>query len=180
MKLCKIRVKYLIVCSLLKHPESGIFSFFFFSDGTRILSQGITLSSHVLYHLIHTCTFEFSLYMVFLFVCLFGWGLNSGHCITWGLQSILFCTWEVLWICLGLHRTVILPISASQVARITGVIHRCPGIHLDFVCLFVCSLVGEQWELSFWTQGLVLAVLVGYTIWTTFLSFLLKFFCFIL
>jgi hypothetical protein len=51
------------------------------------------------------------------------------------LQSILlllfFWRWggEVLQtICLGWLQNSILPVSASQVARITGVSHRCPAL----------------------------------------------------
>jgi hypothetical protein len=35
-------------------------------------------------------------------------------------------------ICPGLPRTVTLPISTSQVARITGVSHQCPAAHFFY------------------------------------------------
>jgi hypothetical protein len=39
-------------------------------------------------------------------------------------------------ICLGYPQTVILPISASQVARITGVSYQCPAALLMFPCAY--------------------------------------------
>jgi hypothetical protein len=53
--------------------------------------------------------------------------LQSGHFITWSSPSVhlsLFTFWRCDFetICLGWPQTMILPISASQVARITGVI----------------------------------------------------------
>jgi hypothetical protein len=60
-------------------------------------------------------------------------------------MSSFFCWDEVLWIfCLGWPQTAILPISASQVARISAVSHWNPAYLFFF----------RYWG---WTQGLVLA-----------------------
>jgi hypothetical protein len=77
----------------------------------------------------------------FLFLLLFFfqyWGLNSGPSL-WATAPALFCDglfWNrVPWtICPGWLQTVILLISASWVARITGVSHRC-WLQLRFLFL---------------------------------------------
>jgi hypothetical protein len=57
---------------------------------------------------------------------------------------------KILWtICLGWPQTVILPISASQAARITGVSHWCPAWkNHSFI---------HSFSAGDWTQGLVYA-----------------------
>jgi hypothetical protein len=65
------------------------------------------------------------------FFVLWYWGLNSGS-TPWAILPALFL-WRVLWdrvswtICQGWLWTVILLISASWVARITGMSHHCPA-----------------------------------------------------
>jgi hypothetical protein len=73
----------------------------------------------------------------FFFVCVCYWGLNSGPS-PWATPPALFL-WRVFWdrvlwtICPGWPRTVILLISASWVARITGMSHW----HLAYECIFL-------------------------------------------
>jgi hypothetical protein len=78
------------------------------------------------------------------------WGLNSGPCTCKSgaillepyLETILlWCLGEGVFqiICLGWFWSSILPISASQVARITGVSHWCLAGKWYFLILFwVC------------------------------------------
>jgi hypothetical protein len=68
---------------------------------------------------------------VFVFVFLWYWGLNSGPTLGPSPPAFLvngFFRDRVLWtICLGWLQTAILLISASWVARITGVSHQHPA-----------------------------------------------------
>jgi hypothetical protein len=75
--------------------------FFPFFCGIRVWTQGFSLAKQVLCHLSHT----FGPFLLWLF---FGDGVLRALCPGW-------------------PQTAILPISASQVARITGVSHLCPA-----------------------------------------------------
>jgi hypothetical protein len=50
--------------------------------------------------------------------------------------------------CLGWPRTMILPISASQVARITDMIHQRPAIVLFNLCIYNTCVNEPFWVLS--------------------------------
>jgi hypothetical protein len=73
-------------------------------------------------------------------LAILGFELKASHLLnrystTWVTPPALFCTgyfWHrVSWtICLGWLQTTVLLISASQVARITGVSHQCPAVCL--------------------------------------------------
>jgi hypothetical protein len=86
------------------------------------------------------CTVFFfpGFFFLFFFFFLWYWGLNSGPS-PWATLPALFL-WGVFkigsprTICLGWLQTMILLISASWVARITGVSHRhrVPGCFLRF------------------------------------------------
>jgi hypothetical protein len=74
------------------------------------------------------------------------WGLNSGP-LPWDTPPALFCDgffWDrVLWtVCLGWLWTTILLISASWVARITGVSHGCPALILSVFAYCILKLCG--------------------------------------
>jgi hypothetical protein len=72
-------------------------------------------------------------FFLFFFFWRWDWGLNSGLCVCKAVVLLephlsLFCSGYfenvvLRTICLG---WAILPISASQVARITGMSHQCP------------------------------------------------------
>jgi hypothetical protein len=65
------------------------------------------------------------------------WGLNSGS-VPWAIPPALFCVGyfrdRISTICLGWLQTLILLISASWVARITGVSYRCSAV-TEFLCI---------------------------------------------
>jgi hypothetical protein len=75
--------------------------------------------------------------------------LLGRHSATWTTLSVLFCVGycqdRVSWtICLGWLRIVILLISASRVARITGVSHRHPAFLFLFPLSFPSCEFGEH------------------------------------
>jgi hypothetical protein len=71
-------------------------------------------------------------YQIWIFFFLWYWGLNSGP-TPWATPSALFLVMGFFWdrvlqtICSGWLWTVILLISASWVARVTGVSHWSPA-----------------------------------------------------
>jgi hypothetical protein len=79
---------------------------------------------------------KFTAYFKLFFFFLWYWGLNSGlHAYytgavllelhLWSIFSGYFGDWVSQTVCLGWPLTMILPFSASQVVRITGVSHQC-------------------------------------------------------
>jgi hypothetical protein len=99
------------------------------------------------------------------------WGLNSGP-IPWATPWAFF--WESSWrtICLDWLQTLILLISASWVARVTGVSHQCPS----WTWLFKGMNRKLGWRKSHelcekkgnWCSGVVLTLSctsLGYSCW---------------
>jgi hypothetical protein len=76
-----------------------------FGNGSGVWTQGFIVTKQVLYHLSH---------------------ITSPFCSGYFGDGILRTT-SLSWL-----QTVILPISASQVARITVVSHQCPASDLCF------------------------------------------------
>jgi hypothetical protein len=84
-----------------------LLSFLGFFGGTEVWTQDFALTKQALYHLSYTSS-------PFCSVFIFFW--------RWGSHKL----------CLSLPRTMILPISASQVVRITGM-NQCPAIFISGV-----------------------------------------------
>jgi hypothetical protein len=81
------------------------------------------------------------------------WGLNSGP-TPWASPPALFSDglfWDrVLWtICLGWVRTAVLLISASWVARITGVSHRIWPFFLFSIFWLVPNFLPDMTEINY-------------------------------
>jgi hypothetical protein len=97
---------------------------------------------------VYTWTSLWAQGLFFLFVCfLRHWGLNSGPTpwTTTPAPHPPFLWWVTGTICLGWLQTAILLISASWVARLTGVSHWCPaGTILVYLC------VPGVWNYSRW------------------------------
>jgi hypothetical protein len=100
--------------------------------GSGVWIQGFSLAKQTLYHLSHTCS-------PFLFMLFWRWGVSRTICPDW--------SWSIS-----------LPISASQVSRITGVSHQCltcVGYLWDKVLLYLINKVG-------WTQLMILMISVSW------------------
>jgi hypothetical protein len=94
-----------------------VYTFFFFFGGTGVWTQGFVLAKQVLekqvlYYLSHISSLFCSGY------------LGDGFSQT---------------ICLGWPWTTILPISASQVIRITGMSYWCSAIYILFIIILECT-----------------------------------------
>jgi hypothetical protein len=85
---------------------------FFFWWIWTVWTQGFTLAGQMLYHLSHTC---------------------SPFCMVIFGDGVLWTIYP------GWSQTTILEISASQVARITGMSHQAPGSHFLIIII--------SWEL---------------------------------
>jgi hypothetical protein len=97
-----LKLNYLnfkVVPCLVRHRERASLFFLFYSDGTGVWTLGFKFTKQALYHLSCTST-----------------PFCSGY-----FENGVYGT-----ICLSWPRTMILLISTSQVAGITGVNHQCP------------------------------------------------------
>jgi hypothetical protein len=133
MSIVNTKGSYLIQCVFLKsriHNDSWYFK------ANKRLSKKIKdymIISNVFFSyttLSPNSPFSFFLYFIFFFLVILGIELQQGRgSTTWVTPPALFCVPQT--ICLGWFWTVILLISASWVARITGLSHQRPAFRFS-------------------------------------------------